>query len=954
MSIFDKISGRFGDLIDEVRIPEELHRLHESATQSIAQNDAKAALAALLPTVARYPNIQRTHILIARAHRQLGQWRAALDACQRAIDIREQATLHLMAAELLLEHRHIKEALEHLQKATNLPDSTSIERELSFTLAKVYVAHAQFERAERELRRCLRVDPSNLKAAHTLAEIVARRDAQEARNLLIQVDRARTESTTQRLLAEILESEGKFKEALALASELESHDPKVALLLGRLFLALEKHDEANSALANSVPQDDGQRVEFAFLKGKCALALGLWDEARSQFSTTLGLMPDHPEALIGLGESELALGHPEVAGGFFLQAMQSPERGNALSGVGRSFISRGDKAGGRHFLEEALREPLQPLQRATIHRTLATLLNDPVEILGHLLDANIDDPKAPASSIEDTLKTLEPKFNWPHDPMNPMAIEALLREVITWISKDPRLIDFLATAQNLLNKLESPLSIAIVGEFNAGKSTLLNALLEEDLLPVGVLPTTAHTGIVRFGPRRAARVYWTEKQPEEVTFEEASSSMKDNAAQIQRVDFMFPHPVLRAVEFWDTPGFNALEERHEQVASQALTRAEAILWVMDANQVLSATELDRIDSVRLGAERLIVVINKIDRLGRNFEKQVEELIEYVEDHIGNHIAGVFAVSAQQAISSRPNEPAAFQQFREFLDERVFTRAGRIKVLEIQEQLFGMFVTMDAFGRGRYSALSRNRHELRHVLDWITNDVNQHHAALIETQRRETEDQLSFLLLSMEHEIADALRPSKQLLNRMQIPPEDIDFITRIMLNRFTTLLTQQFRAVEKHLDEEEAALARKLDRLCAELPAIDSRMFHRTIEGFFDELRAHRTLLRETYVAHAAAMAETRLDALGPEIFTTLDADRAMWRPRLRRLLPDVTKHTYNALSHALEDWQTRVQHTLARMDRDLKLMEMESTHRYNLSEYITKLEAAPSQGPAATGETLP
>lgn len=941
MSIFDKISGRFGDLIDEVRIPEELHRIHEEATLALTRGDASNALTLLVPSLTRYPNIQRSHVLIARAYKLQGHWRPAVEACERAIEIRDQATLRLMAAELYLDHRHLKEAFEHLQKAAGLPDGVAVERDLAYTLAKVYLAQEQLDRAERELRRCMRIDPSNLQAAHALATLIARHNVSEAREILVQADSRKSDPTTRLLLAGLLESEGDFDQALTLAADsLPPEDPRVALTIGRILTKLDRPEDALNALAAGSPTNDHYRIEFAYLRGQCELALQRWESARREFNAALSLKPDLPEALVGLGEAELALNHPEVASGFFLQAMQTSHRGSAMSGVGRSFIARGDKAGGRHFLEEALRETIPPQQRALAHRTLAAILTDPIEILSHLLDASIFDRKTVNPLLEKTLASLKPSFNLPSDLINPMATEALLREVILWVSADPRLLEFIATAQALLNKLESPLSIAVVGEFNAGKSTLLNAILEEDLLPVGVLPTTAHTGIVRFGPRRAARIYWTHQQPEEVTFETAAAAMKDNAAQVQRVDFMFPHPVLRAVEFWDTPGFNALEERHEEVATQALTRAEAILWVMDANQVLSATEFERIDGIRLGAERLIVVINKIDRLGRHPEQQVAELLEYVEENIGDHIAGVFPVSAHEAVTMRSHEPPAFQRFRAFLEDRVFNRAGRIKVLEIHEQLLRMFVTIDAFGKGRTAALMRNQDELKNVRVWLTDDITKANITLIENQRREIEDQLSLMLLKMEHEISDAMRPSGHLMKSLQLPAQDTDFIGRVLLDQFSAVLNQQFRTIEKHLDEQEATLARRLDRLCTNLPTFDSRIFHRGIEGFFDELRSHRALLREKYTFRTIAMAETRIDALVGEVLASLDGDRALWRPRLRRLLPDTSSHTTRALQSAMDDWKTRTNRILDRMERDLRLLEMESAHRYDLSTILDHLDS--------------
>ena len=533
----------------------------------------------------------------------------------------------------------------------------------------------------------------------------------------------------------------------------------------------------------------------------------------------------------------------------------------------------------------------------------------------------------------------------------------MLEQLSNYLGRDSRLSDFLGPAQRLHAALNSPLSLAIVGEFNAGKSTLVNALVKEDVFPVGVLPTTAHTGILRWGPRKAARVLYLDGTREELSLDDARRVMKTNADAIERLEFTHPHPDLRLVHYWDTPGFNALEDRHERVAAEALAGAEAILWVMDANQVLSQTEFDRIEALPDGSERLLVVINKIDRLGPPDEREdeVEHLLDYVNENLEGRIAGCFAISARDATSEDPATRAAsgFGGFRDFLETHVVQRAGRIKTVEVRRGLDGLVVTLEAFQQGLVQRYAQLGADVEGVVVWLDEEA---HAVPPRRSREEVtthNEWLERVLEGVEAEIADALRPSGSWLGKVVLHAEDRDFILSLLLERFDRLLDASWQRTSGGLSEVETNLAERIDPVIRDLALGDARALQRRLDGFLDEVRVLEMLWEERIYGALRARARGRVETAGNAALDVVEgapADRTAWRRGLAGLLPAVDAEFAAILQGWYASFFDAARRFAARVRGDLELLELEAKQRYDVSELSSLVDAEM----ARTGDPAP
>ncbi len=174
-------------------------------------------------------------------------------------------------------------------------------------------------------------------------------------------------------------------------------------------------------------------------------------------------------------------------------------------------------------------------------------------------------------------------------------------------------------------------TVVVVGEFNRGKSTLLNALFDQDILPVGVTPTTATVTILRYSDTRQIQVHYAGGRVEDLAFSpEAIQSIvaahNSPTTEIEYVEVGIPHPLLQAgIVYVDTPGVADLNRDRVEVTYRFVPRADAVIFVLDSTTPVTRSEIDFLETSILskGIESLLFVSNFADLLDDEDRRSAE-------------------------------------------------------------------------------------------------------------------------------------------------------------------------------------------------------------------------------------------------------------------------------------------------------------------------------------------
>jgi small GTP-binding protein len=209
----------------------------------------------------------------------------------------------------------------------------------------------------------------------------------------------------------------------------------------------------------------------------------------------------------------------------------------------------------------------------------------------------------------------------------------------------------LDSLQKAILQLDELFLIVFAGEFNAGKSALINALLGQKVLAEGATPTTSRVTLIKWG-------------------EQAAEQVVDENYAI----YTYPLPLLKELNIVDTPGTNAVIRHHERLTDEFVPRSDLVLFITSADHPLTESERQFLERILTWGKKVVFVLNKVDIFEDDFALQ--EVRDFILKHTAKILGDqpqLYFVSAKLAQRAQ-SEPDSEQRAR-------LRRASRLDDLE---------------------------------------------------------------------------------------------------------------------------------------------------------------------------------------------------------------------------------------------------------------------------------
>ena len=204
-----------------------------------------------------------------------------------------------------------------------------------------------------------------------------------------------------------------------------------------------------------------------------------------------------------------------------------------------------------------------------------------------------------------------------------------------------------------IRRARYPMEVAITGQFSAGKSTFLNALLSRNILPTGITPVTSKVNFINYGEEYKLKITYYSGAQEFAPIESIADFTDQRQHEMKNIKYLTlyaPMDILKDISFVDTPGLNSQSQSDTDTTKKVLRDVGGIIWLTLIDNAGKLSEAEVLEEyMQHFKNKSLCVLNQKDKLTA---EQVETTTKYVSEKFSKFFAKVVPISARMALESR--------------------------------------------------------------------------------------------------------------------------------------------------------------------------------------------------------------------------------------------------------------------------------------------------------------
>ncbi|AXX93310.1 ATP-binding protein [Malaciobacter molluscorum LMG 25693] len=229
-------------------------------------------------------------------------------------------------------------------------------------------------------------------------------------------------------------------------------------------------------------------------------------------------------------------------------------------------------------------------------------------------------------------------------------------------------------------KARYPMEIAITGQFSAGKSTFLNALLSRNILPTGITPVTSKVNFINYGEEYKLKITYKSGAEEYHSIDaiaDFTDQRKDELDDVKYLTLYAPMDILKDISFVDTPGLNSQSQSDTETTRRVLRDVGGIIWLTLIDNAGKMSEAEVLEEyMQHFKNKSLCVLNQKDKFT---QEQIKTTTNYIKTKFAKYFAEVVPISAKQALDSRQHQ-------KNILLESVYTQITNEFKTKLSENL----------------------------------------------------------------------------------------------------------------------------------------------------------------------------------------------------------------------------------------------------------------------------